>query len=121
MRKTGKIFDELENIFELDRSFLKEFVSALILSYFDNLSIITHIGSFLLFLRSIQAQKVILFKPLRILEIKKHGGMLNAKITVADLVHHSYDPIIIKNIKINSNKDCHVPVYMLFEFDSDDN
>ncbi len=120
LKKYGAIFDELEDVFELDRLFLKEFVSIMILSYFDNLSIITQIGSFLLFMKSIQAQKVILFKPLRIFDIKNEINNLNIKITVADLVHQSYEPIILKNIKIVSNKECQVPVYMLFEFNEDD-
>ena len=120
LKKHAAVFDELENAFELDRSFLKEFVGILVLSYFDNLSIITQIGSFLLFMKSIQAQKVNLFKPLRVLDIKNKENNLNIKITMSDLVHQSYDPIILQNIKIISNKECQVPIYMLFEFNDDD-
>lgn len=120
LKSNAAVFDELESTFELDRPFSKEFVAILILSYFDNLSIITQIGSFLLFMKSIQAQKVNLFKPLKMMDIKHSENNLNLKITVADLLHQSYDPIILDNIKIISNMECQVPIYMLFEFNDDD-
>lgn len=82
----------------------------------SNLSLIIPLESFLKYMKSINIGKIIMSNPISVLKVTPSNRILNAELTLSDLAYNTYEPIELANIKINSNINCEVPIYLLFEF-----
>lgn len=110
---------DLTKAFEANREFMDEFISILYISYMSNLSIIVPLESFIQYLKSINIGRIIMSNPISVLKVTPSYKTFNAELTLADLAYNPYEPIKLNNIRINSNIECDVPIYALFDFVSD--
>lgn len=110
-----KFIEALEN----DENLASEFAEAVVSSYLKNIQLITEISSFLEYLHSTAEGKVILTNPVEVLtdEIGRFETGFNLGIT--DLALNSYPELLINNINFEFKGTKSVPLYMLFDWQTD--
>lgn len=118
LNKIKSIFDRLIKILEEDEEFLKDFANMIFTAYLKNLSIITELETFLIYLASVYENKIILLDAVNVMKISTTPKKLKARIYITDLAYNEYKPIELNNITIVSNKEIELPVYLLFDFSS---
>jgi len=109
---------KITSTFETDRDFMDDFMSALFISYVGNINVIIPFEEFIRYIKSINIGRIILSNPISAIKATTSDQILNAELTLTDLAYNTYDPIELKNIKISSNIECDVPIYLLFKFEN---
>lgn len=110
------IYNRLFNIIESDYSFYENYIGNILSAYMKNISIITEIESFVIFLRSVYLKKIIFPNSLNTFKISTDYKILKAHFNVTDLVYNKYDSLKLPLLKIKSNKECEIPLHLLFKF-----
>lgn len=85
-------------------------------SYLKNISIVTELESFLIYLKSVYESKIIFIDATNVIKVSTNPMKLRAKLYITDLEYNEYKPIELDNITIASNKEIELPVYILFDF-----
>lgn len=125
-REEGARYNNIKNLvqnidkaFETNRDFMDDFVSIIYISYISNISAIIPLEDFIKYMKSIQKGKIILSNPISVLKLSPQDRILNAELILSDLAYNKYKPLELENIIVNSNIDCDVPIYLLFDFVDD--
>ena len=111
-----KIFNELIKALEESEEFFKDFANIILTSYLKNLSIITELESFIIYLKSVYESKIIFIDAINMIKVSTTPMKLKVKLYITDLAYNEYKPIELDNITIASNKEIELPVYLLFDF-----
>lgn len=111
-----KLFSELVKALDENEEFLKDFGNMIVTSYLKNISIVTELESFLIYLKSIYENKIILIDAINVMKISTAPMKLKSKLYITDFAYNEYKPIELDNITIVSNKEVELPVYLLFDF-----
>ena len=115
LNKIKILSNELSKAFEENEDFLKDFANVLLTSYLKNISIVTDLKSFSIYLKSVYESKIILLNAVEVMKISSEPKKLKAKIYVTDLAYNKYNSIDI-DITIAANRKCEVPIYSIFDF-----
>lgn len=115
LERIKKLFSELIKALEESEEFLKDFANMILTSYLKNISIVTELESFLIYLKSVYENKIIFIDATNVIKVSTNPMKLRAKLYVTDLVYNEYKPIEL-DITITSNKELELPVYLLFDF-----
>lgn len=116
LERIKKLFNELIKALEESEEFLKDFANMILTSYLKNISVVTELESFLIYLKSVYENKIIFIDATNVIKISTEPMKLMAKLYITDLVYNEYKPIELCNISISSNKEIELPVYLLFDF-----
>jgi len=115
LKKLKRLFSDLVKAFENNEDFLKDFATVILTSYLKNISIITEIESFLVYLRTVYENKIIFMDAVSAIKVSTTPKRLLAKLYITDLAYNEYKPIDL-DIIIKANKECTIPIYLLFDF-----
>ncbi|CAD7768189.1 hypothetical protein FHEFKHOI_00142 [Candidatus Methanoperedenaceae archaeon GB50] len=118
LEKLKILFNGLLNAFEEDEVFLRDFANVILTSYLKNISIVTELESFLIYLRTVYENKIIFMDAINAIKVSTTPMKLSAKLYITDLAYNEYKPIELDNITIKANKEYVIPVYLLFDFTS---
>jgi len=99
-----------------DRRFMESFRDVFIGAYMASVQTLTVIGSFVEYLRSVAARKILIVNPLARLKVPRGGGRLRASLAITDLVYNKYNPVPL-NIEFLSESETEIPLYSLFTFE----
>jgi len=110
-------YDRLEKIMDQNEDLAKDILRVYVSAIFKNIHMITVIEQFLDYLQSIQKNRVELLNSLDTIEVNKEERFLILEIHYTDLLNNKIEPIILKPIKIKSNKETDISIYNLFSWD----
>jgi len=116
LRRIRRVFGELIKSLDENEEFLKHFANVILTSYLKNISIVTELESFLIYLKSVYENKIILMDAVNVIRASTTPLKLKAKLYTTDFVYNEYEPIELNNITITSNKEIELPLYLLFDF-----
>jgi len=116
LERIKKLFSELIKALEESEEFLKDFANMILTSYLKNISIVTELESFLIYLKSVYESKIIFIDATNAIKVSTNPMKLRAKLYITELEYNEYKPIELDNITITSNKELELPVYLLFDF-----
>lgn len=108
------IVSELESVILSDSEFTDEYRSAVELAYLKNIRFITNIESFLIYLKSIDSNKLLLKNPIDVLNVKPEGGQFKANLNIIDLNYNSYPAVPVEFV-ISADEECEIPLYKLLD------
>ncbi len=106
----------LDAAFSENEQALLAFASAIVTAWLKNLQLITELGSFLGYLNSIGEGRVLLADSMEVLRVAKPGGSLVITLETTDLAYNEYRPIPLAPIEIRCDRDCEIPIHMLFDW-----
>ena len=116
LERIKRLFSELIKALDENEEFLKDFANMILVSYLKNISIVTQLETFLIYLKSVYENKIILIDAVNVMKISTTPMKLKAKLYITDFAYNEYKPIELDNITITSNKEIELPVYLLFDF-----
>jgi len=117
MKRIKEVFQRLTDILKENSSFLEEFAKAIVSSYVKCISIITEVESFIAYLKSSWAGRILLFDAVKLFRIiPESSNILEAKLTRTDLARNLYEPLNISDLQFITDKECCIPLYSIFEF-----
>lgn len=96
-----------------------EFAEAVVSSYLKNIQLITEISSFLEYLHSTAEGKVILTNPVEVLSAEIGMFETGFNLGITDLALNGYPELFINNINFEFKGIKSVPLYMLFDWQTD--
>ena len=108
--------NELTKKFEENEGFREEFVSAIIISYIENIELITEIRSFIEYLNSIGKGRIVLLNSIEVIKPKNKSGKIELQIQMTDLAYHNFPAIKLPEIEIICDTDCEIPIHSVFEW-----
>lgn len=112
-------FDKINTIFENDDEFRESLYSGIAHSYFSNINFYSSIIDFGNYIKKIEKNKIVIINALDFIQIKKGVQICNIKLRSRDLAMNTYPVISIPSIKIISDYDCKVPIYSIFQWNSE--
>ena len=115
LKKLKDLFEGLVVAFEENEDFLKDFANAILVSYLKNISIVTELESFMMYLKTVYENKVIFIDGISAIKVFTTPKKLFATLYITDLAYNKYKPIEL-TIIITSNKETIIPLYLLFDF-----
>jgi hypothetical protein len=117
MEEIKELNSRMEETFENDEDFLEDFSFSIWNAYIKNMMLMTQVESFMNYLNSIGKNKIIIQNVIDVLSPKYNTSYLQIKVEITDLNYNEYSTINVPEIKVSSEKDVKVPIYMLFEWD----
>lgn len=117
LERIKNLFSELLKALEDNKEFLKDFANLLLTSYLKNISVVTELESFLIYLRSVYKNEIIFLNAVEVMKVSTEPMKLRAKIYITDLAYNQYKPIELDSITIKANKECEIPAYLIFDFE----
>jgi len=115
LEKIKGLFSKLLNALEESEDLLKDFANVLLTSYLKNISIVTELESFLIYLKSLYENKIIFIDAINVIKVSTTPMKLMARLYITDFAYNEYKPIELGSITITSNKELVMPVYLLFD------
>jgi len=116
LERTKKVYEELLEVLLSNEDLLKEFSNAFLTAYLKNISLITEVGSFLQYLKSVYESYIIFINPSDTIKVNKNPKKLKAIFHVTDLALNEYEPFKLNAIEITANEEIELPIYLLFKF-----
>lgn len=113
------ILEKFVEVLENDEDLANEFAEAIVSSYLKNIQLITEISSFLEYLYSTAGGKVILTNPVEVLSAEIGTFETGFKLGITDLALNGYPELFIDNINFEFKGINSVPLYMLFDWQTD--
>lgn len=111
-----RLDQELTKICEENEIFRDEFITAIVISYIENIELITEIRSFMEYLNSIGKGRIVLLNSIEVMKPKKTNGQLQLQIQMTDLAYHNFPEINLPKIEIVCDRQCEIPIHSLFEW-----
>jgi hypothetical protein len=110
-----RFVETLEN----NEDLANEFAEALVSSYLKNIQLITEVSSFLEYLHSTADGKVILTNPVEVLVAEIGTFETGFNLGITDLALNGYPELFIDNINFEFKGIKSVPLYLLFDWQTD--
>ena len=107
--------EKLESIFSTDDDFSESFARSFTQAYLENFNIIADIEQFSNFLNSVNSEKIIIENALNHIVIPNGSIPITIELLVTDVANNTYPTIQLTQIQFTSEKDAHIPLYLLFE------
>ena len=111
-----KLDQELTKICEENEIFREDFITAIVISYIENIELITEIRSFMEYLNSIGKGRIVLLNSIEVMKPKKTRGQLELQIQITDLAYHNFPEINLPRIEIICDRHCEIPIHSFFEW-----
>ena len=115
-KKLKSLASEFVTAFSSNEDFRNEIMQDFYISYISNVELITEMKSFLQYINSIAAGKILLVNSLASLSTYEPEVEIKPTIILKDLSFNPYDPIPLRSIKIYSGERASFPVYILFDW-----
>jgi len=116
LAKIKEVFEGLIGAFEENEAFFEEFARIILTSYLKNISIVTELESFLIYLKSVYENKIIFIDAVNVIKVSTTPMKLRTKLYITDFAYNEYKPIDLGDITLISNKEFELPLYALFDF-----
>ena len=113
------VVERFIEILENDENLASEFTEAVVSSYLKNIQLITEISSFLEYLHSTAEGKVIFTNPVEVLSSESRTFRTGFSLGITDLALNSYPELLIDNINVEFKGTNSVPLYLLFDWQTD--
>ncbi|MDD3874191.1 MAG: hypothetical protein PHE01_08350 [Methanosarcina sp.] len=111
--------EKLEKIFEVDEKYLASFGQSISRAYWENFDILTDIEQFSNYLNSVNTGKTLIENALDHLTLKNEQQSVILILNITDVAHNDYPAITLSPIHFISSGNVHIPIYSLFELESD--
>ena len=110
VEKIRDVFGELEESMQNDIFFADELIKSLVVAYMKNVNVLVEIESFVTYLNSIDAGRIIINNPTDVIKIGKKPKKFSAELQIVDLVYNSYPSVPIE-LELSADDDCEIPIY----------
>ena len=107
---------EFGNAFDNNKGFREDILKDIYVAYISNVELITEMKSFLQYINSIAAGKIMLTNSLDSISTHEADVEIRPNISLKDLSFNSYEPIKLKKIKIHSEEGATFPIHNLFHW-----
>jgi len=111
--------DNINKALDSDLDFLKDFTNAVLLAFMKNIRLMKHLDNFILYLKSIESNKIILNNPTYTLQVISHKKV-KAEVDIIDRNFKSYQSIPLEfefELDNGINEDTiELPIHDLFNF-----
>jgi hypothetical protein len=102
-----------------NEDFARDVLDSYLSAYLSAVNILTELGSFLEYLKSLAENRVILLNAMSMIEFKPGSNLLKGRLVIQDLAGNIYKPIEINtNVEVKSDKPLTIPMYEIFKWEA---
>jgi hypothetical protein len=118
IREMHDAFEGLIKAAVENEDFARDVSDSYLSAYWSTVNILTELGSFLEYLKSLAENRVILLNAMSMIEFKPGSNLLKGRLVIQDLAGNIYSPIEIStNVEVKLDKPLTIPMYELFKWE----